>query len=475
MRVLGSDQLAEWRLSAGKLLREGIAPDQVTWIDPHDPQSGLEFTDAPAPPASLASGFSTPRELLDLAETALAHRGPEKWPLLYRILWRLTRGGEKHLLKDSGDEDIHALERLVKAVRRDIHKMHAFVRFRRVEDASGAERYIAWHRPDHRIIRLASPFFARRFAAMKWSILTPVGSAHWDTSELTYGPPATRRDAPSDDALEEMWRTYYASTFNPARANERLMRREMPGRYWSALPEADLIDDLLRTAGTRMGQMVGRSAGAAGAAAYIPERVMSLDQLREASRSCRGCDLCDVGTQTVFGEGPSAARLMLIGEQPGDEEDRRGRAFVGPAGKVLDRALADAGLERKELYITNAVKHFKWTPRGKRRMHARPSAREVIACKPWLESEVALVRPDILVLLGSTAAHSVLGAGFRVMQSRGRVIRDTPWARIIVPTIHPSAVLRAGEAADEMYSLLVTDLRTAREALTEARPLRDAG
>ena len=192
------------------------------------------------------------------------------------------------------------------------------------------------------------------------------------------------------------------------------------------------------------------------AAAFLPEK-LSLSALRDAVQQCRGCPLYANATQAVFGEGPLKAEVVLVGETPGDQEDLAGAPFVGPAGKLLDRALDVAGIDRSTAYVTNAVKHFKWRARGTRRIHDKPSWSEVTACRPWLESELALVKPRALVLMGATAAQSLLGKSFRVTQERGKPL-DSELAEIVVATIHPSAVLRA-EDREEMFVGLVRDLR----------------
>ena len=192
------------------------------------------------------------------------------------------------------------------------------------------------------------------------------------------------------------------------------------------------------------------------AAAFLPEK-LSLSALRDAVQQCRGCPLYANATQAVFGEGPLKAEVVLVGETPGDQEDLAGAPFVGPAGKLLDRALDEAGIDRSTAYVPNAVKHFKWRARGTRRIHDKPSWSEVTACRPWLESELALVKPRALVLMGATAAQSLLGKSFRVTQERGKPL-DSELAEIVVATIHPSAVLRA-EDREEMFVGLVRDLR----------------
>jgi DNA polymerase len=191
----------------------------------------------------------------------------------------------------------------------------------------------------------------------------------------------------------------------------------------------------------------------------------NLAVLRRAAKRCTACPLYKAATQTVFGEGPARARILFVGEQPGDQEDRAGRPFVGPAGKLLDRALADAGIDRRACYVTNVVKHFKWQPRGKRRIHQTPTARDVAACRPWLESEIALARPRVLVLLGATAARAVCGPAARVTRDRG-VLRPSPQAERTLITVHPSALLRAPdeETAAAEYRAFVKDLRVAAAA-----------
>ena len=195
----------------------------------------------------------------------------------------------------------------------------------------------------------------------------------------------------------------------------------------------------------------------AGAAAFLPDR-LSLPALREAVQSCRGCDLYRNATQAVFGEGAGESKVMFVGEQPGDQEDLQGRPFVGPAGQLFDRAIEEAGIDRSQAYVTNVVKHFKWEARGKRRIHQKPNWAEMTACRPWLEAELAVVKPSVLVCLGATAAQALLGRDFRVTRSRGHLV-DSPLAESVMATIHPSAILRAADADRETeYAALVRDL-----------------
>jgi uracil-DNA glycosylase len=201
------------------------------------------------------------------------------------------------------------------------------------------------------------------------------------------------------------------------------------------------------------------------AAALIPPKP-TLRKVAEAAKGCRACDLWRSGTQTVFGEGRAKAELMLVGEQPGDQEDLAGRPFVGPAGKLLDSALEEAGIERELAYVTNVVKHFKWQPRGKRRIHQKPNAAEIAACRPWLDAELTLIKPEVLVCLGATAAQALLGRQFRVSRDRGVPV-ESDLAPVVMATVHPSSILRS-ENREEETALLVEDLRRVAEALRSA-------
>jgi len=214
-----------------------------------------------------------------------------------------------------------------------------------------------------------------------------------------------------------------------------------------------------------------RDAADGTAAPLVPDRP-SLATLREAARGCQACPLWERGTQTVFGEGPPLAAVMLVGEQPGNDEDRAGQPFVGPAGRLLDRALAAAGIDRRAVYVTNAVKHFKWEPRGKRRIHQKPNASEIRACRPWLDAEIRVVRPRAIVCLGATAAQALLGRDFRVTQHRGELVSASSLAPLVMATVHPSSILRApdDEARRAELGRFVDDLASIAAALRPSPP-----
>jgi DNA polymerase len=343
--------------------------------------------------------------------------------------------------------------------------MRAFLRFREVTE-DGATRYVAWFEPGHYIVEANAPFFIRRFATMTWSILTPYRSAHWDGETLRLAPGAKPSDVPDDDALETYWRAYYSSIFNPARLKIAAMTSEMPKKYWRNLPEAAAIPELIRHSRERTESMVQSAqfspARAARARPKAPEAPLDgLAAIAAAAASCQRCNLFRHATQTVFGEGPATARLMLVGEQPGDQEDLAGRPFVGPAGQMLNRALIEAGIARETVYVTNAVKHFKFEPRGKRRMHATPNSSEIEICRFWLDQERDLLKPAVIVLLGASAARAVLGHAVTISRERGRSIAMGD-AKAMVTT-HPSYLLRLPdeESKQREYAAMVADLRTA--------------
>ena len=454
-----------WRESARPLLRAGVPPEQVSWTSgPQDDLLGN--APMPEPTAAPAPGARVPREFPGLAASLLAHSDPHSPALAYRILWRLTHG-EPQLLDLVTDADIVRARACEKSVRRDAHKMKAFVRFREIVAPDGEPVFVAWFEPEHYVVEALAPFFVRRFTGMRWSILTPYRSAHWDGFDMSFGPGALRSDAPKDDALEDLWRTYYASIFNPARLKVKAMTQEMPQKYWKNLPEARLIPGLVREAAPRHAAMVEQQLAAPNrkikwpiAEAVEPPPSGSLSHLKTLAHDCRRCALWQPATQTVFGEGPGDARVMLIGEQPGDQEDLAGKPFVGPAGKLLDRALADAGLDRSTMYVTNTVKHFKFEPRGKVRLHKRADAMEQQACRPWLDAEIDRVKPEVILCLGSMAASALLGSGFKLLKQRGTWHVREDGTRVIA-TVHPSYLLRLPDLAarEQGYRDFVADLR----------------
>jgi uracil-DNA glycosylase family protein len=332
--------LESWRAAARKLLSEGITPDQVLWREAAKQGGLFETVVLPEPGRSDAGAdFRVPRAFVEIAGAAARHADPERWRLLYSVLWKIARGGAPDALDSQSDPDVARLKRLAK----------------HISDVDLAAR-------------------------------TP------------------------------------------------------------------------------------------GAGQFVPNAATQLDELRAAAASCRGCDLYRDATQTVFGKGPQSARAILVGEAPGDQEDIQGAPFVGPAGDVLSRALTEANLPRSDVYVTNAVKHFKFVRTPKRRIHQTPGSVEIGACRPWLEAELALIRPEMLVCLGGTAAKALLGADFRIMKQRGQIMTGTGWAPKVMATLHPSAVLRAEDSAggERLYGMLVSDLRLVAREVTAGESTRSS-
>ena len=461
-----------WRDSARRCLADGLTPEQIVWNDADADQEVLNSLFAVEEPGGTGSGkpFAVPERFVELARTVACHRDPSRWDRLYRVLWRITHG-ERDLLEIATDDGVMPLLAMEKNVRFDRHKMTAFVRFREVSTGDGI-RYIAWYRPDHHIVRSTAPFFARRFATMRWSILTSDECAHWEDGRLTFTPGLPADAAPAPDDAEALWRTYYGSIFNPARIKINAMKKEMPTRFWGVLPETQDIDSLLRDAPRRVELMVA-NAPRDGATAFLPDE-RNLDRLREAAAECRGCSLCEHATRTVFGRGPADARAIVVGEQPGDQEDLAGEPFVGPAGELLTEALSAVGIGRESLYLTNVVKHFKFEQRGKRRIHSKPSAREMAACQPWLEAEIEAIHPAMILCLGNTAAQALIGREFRMMRDRGKVITGNRRSAWLMATLHPSALLRIPDPSlrEEARRHFMADLQMFAQELNQGSRFR---
>ncbi|MEM6393400.1 MAG: UdgX family uracil-DNA binding protein [Planctomycetota bacterium] len=475
----------DWRTQARALLAQGISPDDIQFHDTAlEPTDSLFAASDPLPYQASPTTTRTPpipKRFIQLATTVAHHRDPRKWHLLYRLAYRLTHG-EPRLLSIATDPDTAELLRMDHSVRRDAHKMHAFVRFHEVpfdslqlpglpdtQHPKPDTRFVAFHKPEHRIAEREVDFFIKRFPAFHWSILTPHGCIHWDTKQLTTSPGVDADQAPAEDSTTDQWLAYYATIFNPARIKLQAMENEMARKYWSTMPETRIIPDLLQTADVRVKQMNAPPTEDEKTASHLIPDVgelipsMALPVLQRAVSSCGACDLCEDATQTVFGEGPSDAEIVFVGEQPGDQEDRQGRPFVGPAGQLLDEHLEAVGLPRSAIYVTNAVKHFRFKRMGLSRMHRKPTTQHVRACAPWLRAELRTIQPRLLVCLGGTAARAVIRSDFSITAERGQWI-DSPYCESTLATFHPSALLRAeGSRREEMTAAFVSDLRAVAE------------
>jgi probable DNA metabolism protein len=448
-RPVLAQSFAEWREAARELLAFEIAPHAVKWIAHED--GGDLFSSAPPQPSEPVATLDPrrahptlhlPRTLMDMLQSAACYRVDDRWAFLYRVVWRWQQG--EQVVLSAADEDGSRLHAMVKAVRREEHDMHAYIRFRERPEAAGAPRFVAWFEPAHDVLPQVAQHFVSRMGRISWMIATPDASVLWDGETLHNTGPLMRSAAELDDAGEALWLTYYRSIFNPARLNAKLMQSHIPSRFWNNLPEGAAVPEMVSNAAAgarRTGQAVavGQRRGST-----IPIAADQAQPQREAPSTldqCRRCDLWQHATQAVGGAGPKRARIMLVGEQPGDQEDLAGAPFVGPAGQLLDGVLDEAGLDRSKAYLTNAVKHFKWEPRGKRRLHKTPAQREIEACGYWLDKELEQVRPDVVVALGSTALKAVLGTpNVTLKDTLGKPIRHG--GRWVVTVYHPSYVLR---------------------------------
>ncbi|ESJ12526.1 DNA polymerase [Cupriavidus sp. HPC(L)] len=491
---------AGWRAQALRALAAGWPPEAVTWVERGSAActgtEQLRLLDADAAPpsgdgepsaqrqdtAGAAPAIRVSKALAALLQQAARYRSPQRWAFLYRVLWRWCQGDRA--VASPADEDGARLHAMAKSVRRAHHDMIAYVRFHRRSNG-GSPEYLAWYEPEHDVLADAADHFARRMGGSSWWIGTPQGAALWDghTLQLSETPAsgvagavagidvdALRAGASADD-IEPLWLAYYRSIFNPARLNEAALEQHMPVRFWKGLPEGRLIPAMIADA--RNGARRVAQAGAVGTmrgkpVAVNPEDAQPLRPAPSSLDQCRRCELWRHATQAVPGHGPQTARIMLVGEQPGDQEDLAGRAFVGPAGKVLDEAMRRAGVPPDSLYVTNAVKHFKWIARGKRRLHKTPAQLEVEACAHWLDEERARVRPSVIVTLGATALGAMLGPEASLRDHLNAPVRlGDAW---LVATWHPSYALRVDDAGkrEDIVSAIAQAIAKGRELAAAA-------
>jgi DNA polymerase len=478
------ETFAEWREAARELLVHDVPPELVTWSTPY--AGGDLFSGAPStaeqphnpadlpPPALDAPRHGPPhipRSLMDMLQSAACCRVPDRWAFLYRVIWRWQQG--EHDVQSPADEDGARLNAMVKAVRREEHDMHAYIRFRERPAEAGPPRFVAWYEPQHDVLPQVAEHFVSRMGKVSWMIATPEASVLWDGQTLHNTGPLVANsedlERNGNDGGEALWLTYYRSVFNPARLNQAVMQQHIPSHRWKNLPEGKIVTHMISEAARgarKVGQYeaVGQRKGTT--IPIAPEAAQPERQQPSKLDECRRCELWQFATQAVGGEGPKKAKIMFVGEQPGDQEDLAGQPFVGPAGKLLDQVCEQAGVDRDTIYVTNAVKHFKWEPRGKRRLHKTPVQKEIEACHYWLDKELAHVQPTVIVALGATALKSVMRtANVTLKNSIGHpVFHEGHW---IVTTYHPSYVLRVpGEdAKHEAFQTMVASLKLAQELL----------
>lgn len=467
IELKGGADLQGFRQALRILSWSNIPSEQVTWRSSDAPDL---FGGGELPSAYGAAGkpIVLPRSVTELIRLVVCHSELEKYALLYELIWRMRRpkSPQTHLYQVATDPLVARLTAMAKSVRRDLHKMHAFVRFREMNDPVVGPRFIAWFEPDHYIIEETATFFVDRFTSIDWAIITPKGSIWWDRKDLAIGPPGTRADAPEADAFEIGWRTYYESTFNPARTNLNQMRQHMPRKYWKNLPETQAIPALIQAAASRVDQMIEQEPAmpvrrnpAKAVAAMAEQGPATLAELNKII--ARSDPFVEGSDKAVLGEGPMQPAIAFVGEQPGDQEDLQGRPFVGPAGQLFDRALEQAGIDRHKAYVTNAVKHFKYVQRGKRRLHQSPTAGEIKRYRWWLRQELEFVQPKFVVALGASAAQALEGRALTIRDNRGphRFAAMDEQSGYI--TVHPSSLLRqqTPEDREREYDAFVDDLK----------------
>jgi probable DNA metabolism protein len=406
---------AGWRRATRALVLADVAPDQVRWS---------VGGDGDAQPEGSGS-FNVSRSLVSLASLAIQAREPERFDLLYRLVWHANAGA-------TDEAELRQTQRLALAVRAEAHRMRTHVRFQPVEDGNRT-RYLGWYAPAHYVLEANAQLIARRFRDLAFSIVTPDGAAHWDGTELRFSTGGVQ--VADDDALHAWWHAH---------------RAQPNARIGTSVPEAEALDEAPRSP----------DRPALGPVLLQPAADPDLREAEVAAGGCRRCHLYEAATQVVFGEGPAHARILFVGEQPGDHEDIIGRPFVGPAGQIMDRAMEEAGIDRRTVYITNAVKHFKFEPRGKRRIHKTPEAPEIQACRFWLDVELVRLRPKLVVAMGGTAARALLGRAVTITRERGRPI-ELPDGQKAFVTVHPSFLLRVPDedAKAREYRAFVADLR----------------
>jgi DNA polymerase len=481
MTAVQVDDFDSFRAAARELIVRRVPPESVQWLS-SDGTGDLFGTSATAPvsePPFAAPDFAplpdvaspagnvlrVSRELMDLLASAACYRAADRWSFLYRVLWRWHHG-EREVMS-MADEDGNRLHRMAKAVRHEEHDMHAYLRFRERKPEQGAPRFVAWFEPAHDVLPQVAEHFTHRMGSVTWMIATPDATVMWDGAQVHGIGPLLRGPEDIEDSGEALWLTYYRSIFNPARLNADIMHSHIRSRFWKHLPEAAIVPHMVSEAAAgarRVGQLEAVTRRKGSTIPIAPADAQPERQQPSTLDECRRCDLWQNATQAVAGQGARHARIMLLGEQPGDQEDLAGKPFVGPAGELLDRAMEAADLDRSTVYVTNAVKHFKWEPRGKRRMHKTPAQKEVMACHYWLETELESVAPDVIVALGATALKSILQSGSVSLKDYmdEPIERDGRW---IIATYHPAFALRvpSHEERQRAFDVITEALRQAKK------------
>lgn len=481
VRLASETDIEGWRNAARALLLQEIAPEHIQWRVGQQTHGLFDLPEEEMAPSQQVNQYPTTqfkvsREFIELCRQVILHRDPSRFALLYRLLWRLK--AQPKLLQLSVDPDVAKAQAMVKAVRRDLHKMKAFVRFREIEMENGESEFVAWFEPSHHIVQASAPFFTGRFTNMRWSILTPEICMHWDGHALNYTAGASKADAPDEDAGEELWRSYYRSIFNPARLKVSAMLAQMPKKYWRNLPEAPLIAELIADSTQRMqGMIVAQPTEpqrkivkyVAKEETRLPaeagEMMTALRELNDTMLSSQDFPLAGHATQAVLGQGVAPASILLLGEQPEEQDDLAGQPFSGQAGRLLDQALNAAGIGRSDVYATNVLKHYKFKLQGRRRIPLALEDKDIQTYLPWLRAEIEMVQPSVIVAFGPVAARALTGKGMESEAHRGKLLPLADGRQVVV-TIHPALILSIRDQATKQlrYQQLVKDLALAAKA-----------
>ena len=482
-RISIEPSFAAWRLAARELLRQRIEPGSVEWVEGGE-NAAESFTRQAASPVLVTPAI--PRELLKWLKAAACFRAPDRWALLYRVLWRWTQG--ERAVVNPEDPDGALLAPRVQAVEQETGKLLGLTLFRRRDPAMGLPEFVGWSEPQHDVLAHVAELFVERMGESTWMLATPQGAVFWNGMLLRIRQPAVEENGPTahvlsanaltgeaitSESTEALWLACYASACVSGTVPATISLR-----YWRMPPAGPPLPARVARERSRLG---AQSAAVAVAQPPPVEYSAITPPLREPTgplATCRRCALWRNAKQAVAGVGPAHATIMAIGEQPGEHENQHGKPFTGAAGQLLDIVLARAGFARDKLYLTYAVKHYKWeTPNqqlqrqsGQRRVHRTPEPREVEACQFWLEQELSRVAPRVVVTLGATALKALTGAHVNLSEYLGQTI--THGGHLIVPTWHPSYALRTVEAElrEEVIATIVTAFRRAALLAAGAEP-----
>jgi len=446
-----------WLAAASTLIAAEAAPPLVDWGD----NDGVEslFAANHVTPASTSMILDLPAGLRQRLEEACCYLGKERWSLPYRVLWRCLHNDWAALLP--GDTDGSPFARRERAVRGAAHAMKGFLRFQERPDNMHSPRFVAWYEPPHDVLQPVAHHFAERMGSNTWLIATPLGSANWDGKRLAFGPPLSK-PAQNEDLIEALWLDYYRSTFNPERLNPELMQAHLPSVQQRSLPEARLIPAMISQA------QLGQSRQAIAASPVISKKASCTTgrntrlSLGDELEHCKRCGLWEHATYPVGGSGPANARVIIVGEQADDHDDLIGEPFSGELGRFLESLLTAAGIEREDVYLTHAVKHFRFESIQLQRRYRAPTTAHLEACRHWLEQELAQIPAIAIVALGRSAAQALLQTEVPLPTGEAPLVMQLAEKRVFV-TWHPAYAQKTAnpQARNAAQAHIVASLRHA--------------